>query len=514
MIVPDKHDIIFIRRMDTWLGPDQQWWYPLEPPLPFNNPWWETEDKKPFADDSECGQTYAAWQTLRSLAQTCRTLRAIALPVLWSVCHVESVAQLGRIREALRASPYLVHHVRSFSLLWWPPGQHQLNEYAEEAGTLLDLAFSKDRWQLWRSLAEQHGCDILDTTQGLYFVLDGRQYDEPGRYSKPGDGEVPDHGRFGTRGPDGCGEDRLIKTAEQFNECLVEIIAHLTSLEAFGWDSAGIVMPRGVFDALHKLDSLKALHLNMEVHRCSVQMCESLLNAVVCLPVTMIHSTDQSTITLSQVPFWELTSNLVGLSFDFGTKRHFEDLTADEQDEQALLIELPAQPPTHEDWEARGTLNYQIAVRTVIAAATSHLRSLDIDVAEYSRVHTMQSPFAVRALLPFWINIQHWGEWDTLLDDWPAEAKALRHALAHASRWLNASSEALAPRSTRQLAGSDVQDLLLADSQDDYSPYGCISYYLPWLHKDKELAQQIASAWNAVVERGEADVVKCKCSRC
>lgn len=40
-----------------------------------------------------------------------------------------------------------------------------------------------------------------------------------------------------------------------------------------------------------------------------------------------------------------------------------------------------------------------------------------------------------------------------------------------------------------------------------------IELYLPWL-EEAELAQQVADAWNAVVDRGEADVVKCWCDLC
>lgn len=35
-----------------------------------------------------------------------------------------------------------------------------------------------------------------------------------------------------------------------------------------------------------------------------------------------------------------------------------------------------------------------------------------------------------------------------------------------------------------------------------------VQRYLTWLKEDKELARQVADAWNAIVERGEADVVQ------
>lgn len=38
--------------------------------------------------------------------------------------------------------------------------------------------------------------------------------------------------------------------------------------------------------------------------------------------------------------------------------------------------------------------------------------------------------------------------------------------------------------------------------------------YLPWLVRDVQLAQQVLEAWNAIVERGEADKVRCPCKEC
>lgn len=40
-----------------------------------------------------------------------------------------------------------------------------------------------------------------------------------------------------------------------------------------------------------------------------------------------------------------------------------------------------------------------------------------------------------------------------------------------------------------------------------------IQRYLPWLEV-AELAQEMADAWNVVVEHREADVVKCECEKC
>lgn len=41
-----------------------------------------------------------------------------------------------------------------------------------------------------------------------------------------------------------------------------------------------------------------------------------------------------------------------------------------------------------------------------------------------------------------------------------------------------------------------------------------VERYLPWLARDGQLAREVAEAWNLVVDREEADVVKCPCERC
>lgn len=47
---------------------------------------------------------------------------------------------------------------------------------------------------------------------------------------------------------------------------------------------------------------------------------------------------------------------------------------------------------------------------------------------------------------------------------------------------------------------------------DSHEPV--FKYYLPWLVQDVELAQQVLSAWSAIVECGEADEVPCLCTLC
>lgn len=277
MIIPTERDITFVNDLGYWQSADEQHWYPLDPPI--------TEQSQARVPDGDLlSMTEQAHETLRSLSCTCKALRAVVLPILWSVCHIHTVHELGEIRDALRASPHLARCVRAFSFLWCAPDADKLYWYAEDRGTLLELAFASDRWQLWHDVAEEHGCEIEESSRGRYFVLDGKDFDEPGRppMDVAASSGLPAHGRLGTRGPDGWGEDTRIKTPQQFNESIVEVVSQLTSLQSFAWDAAGIPVPQGAFDALRKLDELKSLRLNMSVHRCSVQMRESSSCSSVC----------------------------------------------------------------------------------------------------------------------------------------------------------------------------------------------------------------------------------------
>lgn len=126
-----------------------------------------------------------------------------------------------------------------------------------------------------------------------------------------------------------------------------------------------------------------------------------------------------------------------------------------------------------------------------------------------------QQPFAVRALLPCWVQIESWGRETRSLRAWRAAATTLRPLLSRASRWLESTSSS-GQREERYLDEQEVQSLqayferedLPELVRDELSP---AQPYLPWLHEDAALAKQVADAWNAVVRRGEADVVRCKC---
>lgn len=59
-------------------------------------------------------------RTLRALSQTCKSLQSVVLPFLWQNVQLDTVAELGRLRETLRVSPHLAYHIRSFCFIWNP----------------------------------------------------------------------------------------------------------------------------------------------------------------------------------------------------------------------------------------------------------------------------------------------------------------------------------------------------------------------------------------------------------
>lgn len=75
-----------------------------------------------------------------------------------SLSRVDTVEQLGRLRETLRVSPHIAGLIRSFHFMWdLERGRHFefCYERYEEAGVtvpLIELAF-RDRSQMWHELA-------------------------------------------------------------------------------------------------------------------------------------------------------------------------------------------------------------------------------------------------------------------------------------------------------------------------------------------------------------------------
>lgn len=105
-----------------------------------------------------------------------------------------------------------------------------------------------DRRALWQSVANKHNRKIRVDSEGRrFFRLQGREIREPEENS----------------GPDLNGEARLIKSSDQLIESIVEVVAQLLHLETFGWCTPVMRMPRGVFDALTRLNTLTSLHINM-----------------------------------------------------------------------------------------------------------------------------------------------------------------------------------------------------------------------------------------------------------
>lgn len=211
----------------------------------------------------ETQRTVAA---LRALSQTSRAFRALALPRLWTICQVSSVDELGRVREALRASPALAQHIRSFSFAWEMPEltTHNDGELARQAGiTPLEWTFS-DRFAIWNDLRQRHACEVQwhEFHQTWYFKLnDEPYYFAPGKYPKEAveQRDVNSHLRVGGNGPDDKGEDRRIKNPQQFTECVNEIITQLSSLEAFAWNCSIPQLPHASLCALKVLPNLTSL---------------------------------------------------------------------------------------------------------------------------------------------------------------------------------------------------------------------------------------------------------------
>lgn len=96
-------------------------------------------------------------QTLRALSHTCKRLRALTLPLLWSVVHVKAAEEMGRLRDVLRQATYLAPLIRHFSFLWDMNEDYQsLDIFSGSHGTLLDMPFI-DRGALWEQQRQSLG---------------------------------------------------------------------------------------------------------------------------------------------------------------------------------------------------------------------------------------------------------------------------------------------------------------------------------------------------------------------
>lgn len=92
-------------------------------------------------------------------------------------------------------------------------------------------------------------------------------------------------------------------------------------------------------------------------------------------------------------------------------------------------VELPQAPFIVNEQEAE-ELHYSVISRIVVTAARAG------DLIFLCLPATVQQPFAVRALLPAWVEVEGWALHSNQLEPSYHEAAAgLRCALIHASRW-------------------------------------------------------------------------------
>lgn len=253
------------------------------------------DEYRPNLDGEEQVLLEDTVRSLRSLSQTCQRLRAIALPRLWAVVHVESLQELGRLRETLRVSPHLAQFIRSFVFLWDMNGDYsKLQHYPQQEGSLLDLAF-RDRTQMWTELRdrfnyeilEQRFCTLNSYSIQRYFRHDSKSFFEPGqpplRGGTDSQADVDDENsydwgapRLPSSGPDGKGQDALIQNADQAQDALTEVIAQFSALQTFGWSSPVLTVPGGAFEALQNLTTITSLHVDAsERGRGCFRNCES-----------------------------------------------------------------------------------------------------------------------------------------------------------------------------------------------------------------------------------------------
>lgn len=228
---------------------------------------------------------------LRALSQTSHFLRKLTLPQSSRFAHVEvievqTVAELGCLREALRASPDLAERVHSFSFTWrMSEFPEEMDFYPEREGSMIDIAV-RDRAHIWHDYAQETGSTIEvehddDGQISRHFFHDGFFFPEPGDHPMI-QGDDPDEHPASydweapkqAQGPDGRGEDLLIKSPDQLIASLVEVVTQLRSLHTVNWTSPITTMPLGVFQGLRKLNRLKLLQIQVSCLRNEVHARE------------------------------------------------------------------------------------------------------------------------------------------------------------------------------------------------------------------------------------------------
>lgn len=132
--------------------------------------------------------------------------------------------------------------------------------------------------------------------------------------------------------------------------------------------------------------------------------------------------------------------------------------------------------------------------------------------------------FEIPELLPHWLQIERWGQ-NPELKVWASAARWLRQFLAHASRrqdWLRGTSLSNLSAVDRTLTLQDLRKIKARvdggcklETFNNGKSYACVlKCYLPWLVERREVAEQVLDAWNAIVVRGEADLISCPCFKC
>lgn len=266
----------------TWARVDD-----CKPKLPQWLPIRPTSHNAPYSYSSIAPEFLAPAKMLRALSQTCRRLREFCLPLLWRIVHVRTVAELGRLSKVLQVSPSVASLIRSFCFLWdmanEAPGT-ACYQLPASSGSLLDLAFV-NRFAAWEDWAHGHGLKPrVDEKNILYVVFQGDVIYAPGRYEsyharEDKDGNPwwdPYEDRYGCIGPDGLGEDGIINSPQEFNDCIVEVVARLSSLETFGWMTSVAPLPFKAFASLRKLTTLSSLHYTFSRGRGNVHFREYL----------------------------------------------------------------------------------------------------------------------------------------------------------------------------------------------------------------------------------------------
>lgn len=198
---------------------------------------------------------------------------------MWVRVEITTVRQLGELRELFKGAPGLAALIRSFRLLWHMDGDCTHYRLEPMCGfTALDCAF-RNRLEIFNRRVKTEA-PYLD--HELLRCGDGSTYEPPG--SEPDWVAVAKVGPLGYdwlqgargSGPDGKGEDKLIKNATQFTQCINEVVNLLTSLETFGWETKVSPMPQGVFDALARLTTLTDLRLVFSTFKTNLSERESL----------------------------------------------------------------------------------------------------------------------------------------------------------------------------------------------------------------------------------------------